>query len=63
MRDLPGYASIDSDDWRDAGQIYKILAYHRRPDSTAVELTIEHSGGQKEVRVVAYHLIEWIDGD
>ena len=59
-----GYITINSDDWQDAGRIYKVLDYVRRPDSTAVELTIEHTLGQKERRVVPYHWIDWIpDGD
>ena len=59
-----GYIKINSDDWQDAGKIYKVVEYFRRdPDSTAVELTIEHKQETLK-RVVPYHWIEWIeDGD
>ncbi len=60
-----GYIKIDSDDWQDAGKVYKVLEYFRRnPESTAVELKLELEGGQVVSRVVPYHWIEWIeDGD
>lgn len=55
------YISIDSDDWEDAGQVYKVIEYNRRENSTAVELTLEHKGGQIVRRVVPYHWIERVD--
>ncbi len=60
-----GYIKLNSDDWADAGKIYKVLKYFRRdPNSTAVELTLEHENGAVETRVVSYHIIDWIeDGD
>lgn len=60
-----GYIRINSDDWADAGRLYKVVEYSRRdPKSTAVDLLIETSGGETERRVVPYHWIEWIpDGD
>lgn len=60
-----GYIMINSDEWEDAGTIYKVVEYFRRnPESTAVELTLEHKHGQRVRRVVPYHWIEWIeDGD
>jgi hypothetical protein len=60
-----GYIMIHSDDYADAGKLYKVIEYFRRqPESTAAELIIEHAGGQKERRVVPYYWIEWIpDGD
>ena len=59
-----GYIIINSDKWEDAGKIYKVLEYYRRdPNSTAVELTLEHSG-ETIKKVVPFHWIEWIpDGD
>lgn len=62
---LTGYIKINSDDWADASQTYKVIEYFRRdPKSTAVELLLELTGGQKQRRVVPYHWIEWIpDGD
>jgi len=59
-----GYIRINSDDWEDVGKLYKVLEYFRRdPDSTAVELTLEHNN-EKINKVVPYHWIEWIeDGD
>jgi hypothetical protein len=60
-----GYIVINSDDWADVGQLYKVVEYSRNnPKSTAVELVIESSDGQTQRRVVPYHWIEWIpDGD
>lgn len=60
-----GYIKIDSNQWSDAGRLYKVLKYFRRdPDSTAVELTLEHENGMVETRVVPSYQIEWIeDGD
>ena len=57
-----GMITIDSDEWQDAGQIYNVLEYNRRENSTAVELTLELTGGQIVKRVVPYHWIEWIEG-
>ena len=54
-----GYIKINSDDWEDAGKIYKVLEHFRRPDSTAVELVLEYRD-EKIKRVVPYHWIEWI---
>lgn len=53
------YISIDSDEWRDAGKIYKVIKSTARPNSTAVELTLEHDDGKQEMRVVPYHWIDW----
>lgn len=60
-----GYIKLDSDDWSDAGKIYKVLEYFRRDvNSTSVHLTLEHENGLVEGRVVPLHWIEWIeDGD
>jgi hypothetical protein len=59
-----GYIRINSDDWDDAGKLYKVLEHYRRnPESTAVELTLEYNNEQIK-KVVPYHWIEWIeDGD
>ena len=57
-----GMITIDSDEWQDAGQIYNVLEYNRVENSTAVELTLELTGGQIVKRVVPYHWIEWIEG-
>ena len=59
------YIKINSDDWADAGQLYKVLEHSRpNPESTATHLTLELEGGHVIRRVVAYHWIEWIeDGD
>ena len=54
-----GYIKINSDEWQDAGKIYKVLEHYRRPDSTAVELVLECEKEQTK-RVVPYHWIEWI---
>jgi hypothetical protein len=60
-----GYIKINSDDWADAGQLYKVMEYFRKdPDTTAVELELECSDGRTVRRVVPYHWIEWIpDGE
>lgn len=60
-----GYIKIHSENSEDTYTIYKVLEYFRRdPNSTAVELTLELPGGQKQRRTVPYHWIEWIeDGD
>ena len=60
-----GYILINSDNWADAGQLYKVIEYSRRdPGSTAVDLLIENSSGETQRRVVPYHWIEWIpDGE
>lgn len=50
---------IDSDDWEDAGKTYIVHSSNRRPNSTAVELELEHDGVMSK-RVVAYHMLEWI---
>lgn len=64
MMNRTGYIKIHSDEWEDAGQLYKVINYERRENSTAVELTLEHHNGRKEGRVVPHHWIEWIeDGD
>jgi hypothetical protein len=54
-----GYIKINSDDWADAGKIYKVLEYFRRADSTAVDLVLEYKD-EKIKRVVPQHWIEWI---
>lgn len=56
MQDL---VRIDSDDWEDAGKTYIVHSANRRPNSTAVELELEHNGVMSK-RVVAYHMLEWI---
>ena len=55
------YIKINSDEWEDAGKIYKVVSYFRRklPESTAVELTIENEMGETISKVVPYHWIEW----
>lgn len=56
------YATIDSDEWEDAGKIYTILDYdHRNPESTAVLLTLKHEDGPVTRRVVPYHWINWVE--
>ena len=61
METLQGYIKINSDDWEDAGTIYKVLEYLRRdPNSTAVQLTLEYPSGKQVRRVVPYHYIEWL---
>jgi hypothetical protein len=55
------YITINSDEWEDAGKRYKVLSYHRRENSTAVELKLEHDGGQPHHRVVPYHWIKWVE--
>lgn len=56
-----GYIMINSDEWEDAGTIYKVNEYFRRNESTAVELTLELEEGQIIRRVVPVHWIEWVD--
>lgn len=56
-----GYIMINSDEWEDAGTVYKLIEYNRRKNSTAVELVLELKGGHRQARVVPYHWIEWID--
>ena len=59
-----GYIKINSDEWGDAGKIYKVVDYAPRDDSTAVELTLLESDGNMIHRVIPYHWVEWIeDGD
>lgn len=64
MMNNTGYIKINSDNWDDAGKIYKVVEYFRRnPESTAVELTLE-CNNETIHKVVPYHWIEWIeDGD
>lgn len=59
-----GYIKIDSDNWEDAGKIYRVHEYFRSdPKSTAVHLVLEYDNEQIK-KVVPYHWIEWIeDGD
>jgi len=57
------YVKIHTDDWADAGKIYKVVSYFRRSDSTAAELELELENGEIVRRVVAYHMLEWIDED
>lgn len=57
-----GYIKINSDDWNDAGKIYKVMEYYRpEPESTAVHLIIEMKDGSSLKRVVPVHWIEWIE--
>jgi len=51
---------LDNDKWEDAGMLYDLISIKPRPDSTAVELTLECDGEQYQ-RVVAYHQIDWIE--
>jgi hypothetical protein len=52
---------INSDDWDDAGKVYRLISYLRRnTDSTAVELELELDDGTKVQKVVPYHYIEWV---
>lgn len=56
------YARILSDNWEDAGKIYKVREYARRnPESTAAHLTIELEDGRLETKVIPYHWIEWLE--
>jgi hypothetical protein len=59
-----GYIKINSDNWEDAGKIYRVNEYYRpNPESTAVHLVLEYNNEQIK-KVVPYHWIEWIeDGD
>lgn len=52
---------INSDEWRDAGKVYFVHSAESRKDSTAVTMVLEDDGGNIHSRVVANHLIEWID--
>jgi hypothetical protein len=63
MIDMLRYVKIDSDDWEDVGKIYKVVSYFRRSNSTAAELELELENGKTIRRVVAYHMLEWIDED
>lgn len=51
---------IDSDYWEDVGKLYTVISAYRRPNSTATELELEYNG-VKSTRVVAYHMLEWVD--
>lgn len=42
---------------------YNVIEYSTRPNSTSVNLTLETSEGEIIKRVVANHLIEWIDDE
>jgi hypothetical protein len=66
MGNSTGYIRINSDNWDDAGKLYKVLEYYRpRPDtSSAVNLTLITPSGETIKKVVPFHTIEWIeDGD
>ena len=64
MYNNTGYIKINSDNWDDAGKVYKVIEHYRRnPESTAVELILEYND-ETIKKVVPYHWIEWIeDGD
>lgn len=56
-----GYLKINSDNWEDAGKIYRVHVYSRpNPESTAVHLKLEYNGEEIN-KVVPYHWIEWIE--
>ena len=66
MGNSTGYIRINSDDWADAGKLYKVIEYYRpNPDtSSAVNLTLEDPSGETIKKVVPFHWVEWIeDGD
>lgn len=54
---------IDTDAWMDNGVVYFVHSYSRRPNSTAVELTLEGPDGTIETKVVAFHQIEWLEDE
>lgn len=55
---------IDNDKWEHAGKLYFVHSFANRPNSTAVELTLEDDDGNIFTQVVASHQIEWVeDGD
>jgi hypothetical protein len=54
---------LDTDRWDDLGVIYTVISSYRRPNSTAVELTLEKSDGTQLSKVVAVTQIEWIEDD
>lgn len=57
------YIKINSDEWQDVGEVYRVLEHFRHnSESTAVELKLEKQDGTIVRRVVANHWIEWLDG-
>jgi hypothetical protein len=62
MADDTKYITIDSDEWEDAGKIYRVVQYTRSDNTNSVELTLEHEGGQLYQRVVPYYSIKWVEG-
>ena len=62
MADDTKYITIDSDEWEDAGKIYRVVQYTRSDNTNSVELTLEHEGGQLHQRVVPYYSIRWVEG-
>ena len=63
MADDTKYVTIDSDEWEDAGKIYRVVQYSRQPNTTSVELVLEYEGGQLHQRVVPYYSIRWVEGN
>ena len=57
------YCRLDTDMWDDAGVVYFVHSYERRPNSTGVRLELEHPDGSYHTKVVAFHQIEWIDDE
>ena len=63
MADDTRYITIDSDEWEDAGRVYRVIEYSRLNHTNGVELTLEHEGGQLHRRVVPYYSIRWVEGN
>lgn len=57
------YVRLNTDMWEDAGKVYRIVEYMRRPNSTGVSLVLENAYKPEEVihRVVAEHQIEYLE--
>lgn len=56
------YIKIDNDQWNDLGKVWRVLEYHTRPNSTAVQLVLEDTTtNEVHTRVVASHQIEWLE--
>ena len=52
------YIKIDSDQWDDVNQVWRVLEYFRRDGSTAVDLVLENAYTKEVVqRVVPSHQI------
>lgn len=54
---------LNTDMWEDLGVEHFVIAYNRRPNSTAVTLELESEDGEISTRVVAWDQIEWIEDE